>query len=258
MTFPVVFHAGPFALHAYTLCMLAAVLIGAGIVVDEAGRRGRLGEPTLRVAFAALLGGVLGAKLSMLVFLGPATFWRLLPTIPAHGAAFTGALIGGYVSAVLVERRLRIEGCTGDLIAHALPLGKAIGRLGNFLAGDAYGLPTGLPWGVTMAGAARHPVQFYEAALDLVLFALIWRWRRRPHRDGDVFRLYVVGYALIRFPLEFLRYQPTPRAFLDLTLVQWLCLASIAGFGYQLFLSSRGATCICDLLPGARQRSVVR
>src|SRR5438067_1725267 len=141
MTFPVVFHAGPFALHAYTLCMLAAVLIGTGIVVYEAGRRGRLGEPTLRVAFAALLGGVAGAKLSMLVFLGPATFWRLLPTIPAHGAAFTGALIGGYVAAVLVE---------------------------------------------------------------------------------------------------------------------WLCLASIAGFGYQLFLSSRGATCICDLLPGARQRSVVR
>ena len=181
-----------------------------------------------------------------------------LGSLPAGPRDPLLAAEGRYVAAVLVERRLRIEGCTGDLIAPALPLGQAIGRLGNFLAGDAYGLPTGLPWGVTMAGAARHPVQFYEAALDLILFALIWRWRRRPRRDGDVFRLYVVGYALIRFPLEFLRYQPTPRAFLDLTLVQWLCLASIAGFGYQLFLSSRGATCICDLLPGARQRSVVR
>jgi phosphatidylglycerol:prolipoprotein diacylglycerol transferase len=257
MAFPVVLRLGPFLIPAYTLCMLSAVLVGAGIVFYEARRRGRLTEPTLRVAFAALLGGALGAKLSMLVFLGPAAFWRLLPTIPRHGAAFTGALIGGYVAAVLVERRLRIAGCTGDLLAPALPLGQAIGRLGNYLAGDAYGLPTGLPWGVTMAGATRHPVQFYEAALDLVLFAVIWRWRHRLSRDGDVFRLYVVGYALIRFPLEFLRYQPTPRDLLGLTLVQWLCLASIAGFGYQLFLSSRGASCICDLLPGAQRRQVV-
>ncbi|HEX5506720.1 MAG TPA: prolipoprotein diacylglyceryl transferase [Thermomicrobiales bacterium] len=257
MTYPVIFRLGPFVLPAYTACMLLAVLVGVRIVVHEARRRGRLTEPILRVAFAGLLGGVLGAKLSMLVFLGPATFWRLLPTIPFHGAAYSGALFGGYVAVVLMERRLHIAGCTGDLIAPALPLGQAIGRLGNFLAGDAYGLPTSLPWGLTMAGARRQPVQFYEAALDLVLFAVLWRWRCRLRRDGDIFRLYVVGYALIRFPLEFLRYQPTPLALLGLTLVQWLCLASLLGFGHQLFLSSRGAACVCDLLPRGQRRRVV-
>src|ERR671929_863431 len=107
MAFPVILRLGPFLIPTYTLCMLAAVLVGAGIVFYEARRRGRLTEPTLRVAFAALLGGALGAKLSMLVFLGPATFWRLLPTIPRHGAAFTGALVGGYLAAGAGGRRAR-------------------------------------------------------------------------------------------------------------------------------------------------------
>jgi phosphatidylglycerol:prolipoprotein diacylglycerol transferase len=127
-----------------------------------------------------------------------------------------------------------------------------MGRLGNFLAGDAYGVPTSLPWGVYQAGANRHPAQLYELALDLLLFAFLWRWRYRSFRDGELFRIYVVGYALIRFPLEFLRYQPTPRPFLDLTLVQWLCIAGFLGFGYQLFLQRRGVACVCDLLPRFR------
>ena len=190
----------------------------------------------------------------MIVFLGPAEFWRQLPTIPSHGAALTGALIGGYLAVVLAERLLKVDRCTGDLVAPFLPLGQAIGRLGNFLAGDAYGSPTSLPWGIYQAGAYRHPAQLYEMALDLLLFAFLWRQRHRSFRNGELFRMYVVGYALIRFPLEFLRYQPTPRAFLDLTLVQWLCIAAVVGFGYQLYLQHKGAACVCDLLPRFRRR----
>ena len=86
------------------------------------------------------------------------------------------------------------------------------------------------------AGAYRHPAQLYELALDLVLFAFLWRRRCTSFRDGELFRMYVVGYAIIRFPLEFLRYQPTPLDFLGLTLVQWLCIAAGLAFGYQLYL----------------------
>lgn len=252
--YPVVLHLGPFAIHAYAVATLAAVAVGGWVLAHEARRTDRLNEHTVRVAVAGLLGGIVGAKLSMLVFLGPQEFWQLLPTIPFHGASFTGGLVGAYITVVLLERRLNLSLCTGDLIAPAIPLAHALGRLGNFLAGDAYGTPTGLPWGVYSASAVRHPVQLYEAALDLVLFAVIWRWRKLLTRQGDAFRLYVVGYALIRFPLEFLRYQPTPRFFLDLTLVQWLCVAALLGFGYQLLLSWKGANCVCDLLPRAWRR----
>jgi phosphatidylglycerol:prolipoprotein diacylglycerol transferase len=254
---PVLFSIGPVEIHAYTVCMLTAVLLGGWLTYREAQRRMRLTEQTLMVGSIGLVGGVLGAKLSMFFFLGPSEFWRLLPTIPAHGAALTGALIGGYLAVVLAERALKVERCTGDLVAPFLPLSQAIGRLGNFLAGDAYGSPASLPWAVYQGGAYRHPAQLYEAALDLLLFAFLWRRRYTSFRDGELFRMYVVGYALIRFPLEFLRYQPTPRDFLGLTLVQWLCIAAVMGFGYQLYLQRKGIACVCDLLPKLRRKGIV-
>ena len=246
---PILISFGPVEIHSYTVCMLTAVLLGGWLTYREAKRRDRLTESTLMVGSIGLLGGVLGAKLSMLVFLGPTEFWRLLPTIPTQGAALTGALFGGYAAIVLAERALKVDRCTGDLVAPFLPLGQAIGRLGNFLAGDAYGAPSSLPWAIYQAGAYRHPAQIYELLLNLGLFAFLWRKRRTSFRDGELFRMYVMGYALIRFPMEFLRYQPTPVAFLGLTLVQWLCIGAVLLFGYQIYLQRKGMSCACELLP---------
>jgi phosphatidylglycerol---prolipoprotein diacylglyceryl transferase len=238
---PVIFKFGPLEVHAYTVCMLAAFIITGWLAYREAKRRARLTEDTLLVGSLGLVGAVVGAKLGMLVFLGPAEFWRLLATIPAHGSTLVGGIFGGYLAVTLTERALHVDRCTGDLIAPFLPLGQAIGRLGNFLAADAYGLPTSLPWAVNQAGAYRHPVQLYEAAIDLVLFAFLLRQRRVSFRDGELFQIYIIGYSIIRFPLEFLRYQPTPVPFLGLTLVQWLCISSILWFGYQFYTQRQRA-----------------
>jgi phosphatidylglycerol:prolipoprotein diacylglycerol transferase len=113
---PVVVDIGPVQVHAYTVCMVTAVAVGGWLTYREAERRMRLTDETLMVGSIGLVGGVLGAKLSMLAFLGPAEFWRLLPTIPFQGAALTGALIGGYVAVVIAERVLKVRRCTGDLL----------------------------------------------------------------------------------------------------------------------------------------------
>ena len=84
---PVLIAVGPVEIHSYTVCMLTAVLLGGWLTYREAQRRNRLTEETLMVGSIGLVGGVLGAKLSMVVFLGPVEFWRQLATIPAHGAA---------------------------------------------------------------------------------------------------------------------------------------------------------------------------
>ena len=211
--FPVLFKVGPVEVHAYTVCFMAAFLVVGWLAYREAKRRLRLTEETLVVGSAGLLGALFGAKLGMLVFLGPAEFWRLLPTIPSHGSTLFGGLFGGYIAVTLTERLMHIDRCTGDLIAPFLPLGQAIGRLGNFLAGDAYGLPALLPWSVYQAGTYRHPVQLYELILDLALFFFLLRRRLVSFRDGELFQIYMIGYSIIRFPLEFLRYQPTPVPF---------------------------------------------
>lgn len=255
---PILFSIGPVNIQSYTFFMLAAFIIAGWLTYGEAKRRLRLNENTLMVGSLGLVGGVVGAKLSMLVFLGPAEFWRLLPTIPFHGTALSGGLAGGYIAVVLAERALGVNRCTGDLVAPFLPLGQAIGRMGNFLAGDAFGSPSSLPWAVYQGGAYRHPAQLYELVLDLMLFAFLFRRRLVSFRDGELFRMYAVGYSIIRFPLEFLRYQPTPRDFLGLTLVQWLCIGAFLFFGYQLYLQQKGANVACDLLPRFRKKEEVQ
>jgi prolipoprotein diacylglyceryl transferase len=181
--------------------------------------------------------------------------WLTYREAQRRGRLNENVLMVGAVG-LLAERALKVTECTGDLVAPFIPLSMAIGRLGNFLAGDAYGTPTSLPWSIYQAGAYRHPVQLYELSLDLALFAVLWRWRHRTTRNGQLFRMYVVGYAIIRFPLEFLRYQPIPQAFLELTLVQWLCVVAVVGFGYQLFLNWKGVNCICDLLPRSNAKRI--
>ena len=223
----VVVPLGPVAIPVWSLFMLLAVGVGSGVYWWGV-RHYRLDpEKAAWLFLGALVGGVFGGKLGMLFFLGPDVFFGNLPALARAGMTSTGALIGSYLGVRLMERWTGMR-CRCGLFALPIPLVQAIGRLGNFFARDAYGAPTGLPWGVAQAGAVRHPVQLYEAALDLVLFAVLWKLRRR-FADGDaLFRVYLVGYALIRFPLEFLRYQPNPRALWGLTAVQWLCLATLA------------------------------
>ncbi len=111
-----------------------------------------------------------------------------------------------------------------DYAAIALPLGQAIGRFANYVNQELYGLPTTLPWGITIDSANRagvyqslvnfpattlfHPLFMYEALWNVLAFAVLlslYLRNRKSFSPGDFFLLYVMQYAFIRFLLEFLR-----------------------------------------------------
>jgi len=236
-------HLGPLTLSTYSLCFLAAYAVGGLVTYREARRQRRATEEILQVALAALAGGVIGAKLSMLIFLGPQNFIRDLPTLWYSGQAWTGGFFGGYFAVLLIKRIKGISYSTGDIFAPAIPLAQAIGRLGNILTGDPFGLPTTLPWAVAFPNGVfhdavpRHPSALYELALDLALFVVIWRLRDRLPRRGDLFNLYVVSYCALRFLVDFTRAEP--RVLLGLTMVQLLYAVAIPVFSYKLWVSFR-------------------
>jgi len=203
----------------------------------EAKRQHRASEVILRVALGALIGGVLGAKLSMFIFLGPTTFIKDLPYLWYSGQAWTGAFFGGYLGVLIVKRMNHIKYSTGDIFAPALPLAQAIGRLGNLTGGDPFGLPSNLPWAITQYGVRRQPSALYELVLDLLLFAIIMLLRDKMPRPGDLFKLYIVGYCSLRFVVDFTR--ADPRVIPGFTLVQVLYFFTIIAFGYQLIKSFR-------------------
>jgi phosphatidylglycerol:prolipoprotein diacylglycerol transferase len=107
-----------------------------------------------------------------------------------------------------------------DCVAPGLALAQGIARVGCFLAGCCWGVPTRLPFGVTFAseqahsitgvplGVRLHPTQLYEAALVLLAIPFLLRLRKHKSFDGEVVLAYILYYAIVRFFLEFLRGDP--------------------------------------------------
>ena len=212
--YPILLKIGGFHLRAYGTLIAIALLTGTWLAGREAARKGIPSERVQDFIIWAALFGILGARLYYLAFAAPRIFledplgvlaiWR-------GGLAIHGALLAGAATAIWYVRRHGLSFWQlADTLAPSLILGQAIGRVACFLNGDAYGIPTTLPWAVTFTnpeamaplGVPLHPTQVYEMGLNLILFGLLWWWRRRIRFDGQLFLLYVGGYGIIRFVVE--------------------------------------------------------
>lgn len=138
------------------------------------------------------------------------------------GLGILGAILGGAIgiSAYLKLRGKKILPWL-DLISVVMPLGQSIGRWGNFFNKEIFGKPTTLPWGIYISPEKRplmffqnekfHPLFIYESILNLILFIILYRTYRKNRNElksGFFISLYLIGYSVIRFALEFLRIDP--------------------------------------------------
>lgn len=234
---PILFQLGPFPIGSYAFFVGLGFLVAALVRRAEVRRLGYGRNPAHRwVGLGALLGAMVGSKLGMVLFAPPEEVWTLLQVLKDFnftGKTVVGGLIGGYLGVELTKKLVGIHHSTGDGWAVAVPLGQAIGRVGCFFNGCCYGRETDSPLGVSLLGVMRHPTQLYEAALDLLLAGALWLTRKDPRPEGHLFRRYLVGYALIRFGMEFLR-GDNSQTLGPLTLVQWVCLSAALGFSFLI------------------------
>jgi phosphatidylglycerol---prolipoprotein diacylglyceryl transferase len=226
--FPFVFQLGPLEITGYGLMMMVAFLMGGWLIALELRRRGLSEDYAADMIAAAVIGGIVGAKL-----------WYVAVTQDA-GALFSrgglvwyGGFIGGTAAVILNGWRLKVPlRWTMQLGAPALPAAYALGRVGCFLVNDDYGRPTDLPWavkfphglppstaanmeqlfGIPVAPGidpstvlAVHPTQIYEAILMLAAFMLLWSLRKGGRPLGWIFGLYLVIAGVERFLIEILR-----------------------------------------------------
>jgi prolipoprotein diacylglyceryltransferase len=100
-----------------------------------------------------------------------------------------------------------------------------IGRVGAYLGGVDFGVPTQVPWGVTLPGVgyAVHPAPLYDALFNFAWFAVLIGLRSHPKmQNGNLLKIGVLGYAVFRFFVEFVR---TNRVFLlGMTFQQVFCI----------------------------------
>lgn len=208
-----------------------AYLIGSFLYLQLRRRDGDplAGVDRSSVFAAAIVGAALGSKVLGWVE-HPGEFvvrWRD-PMFLLGGKTIVGGLIGGWTAVEWTKRKLGIFQRSGDLFAIPLCIGIAIGRIGCFLGGTGdgtYGVVTAMPWGVDFGdGLRRHATQLYEVLWLLMLASWLWLLRKRPHRNGDLFKLFMIGYMSFRLVIDFLK---PAEPVLGLTAIQWACLATL-------------------------------
>ena len=223
--FPVLFQFGPLVIYTHDFFTALGLLAGLLLYYWELRRRDMLNLPIFWISIAAIVGGGIGARLSV-AWQHP-EYYATFGTVPlsyffAHsGKSIIGGIVGGYLAIWLAKRAFRYRRSTGDCYAAAIPLAMAIGRVGCFLSELPLGTPTTLPWGLTVSQeAARHfevcpycdgrmhPSMVYEIIFHAVAFVLIMRYRHLLIVQGDALKLYLLAAAIFRFLVEFVRGSP--------------------------------------------------
>ncbi len=215
----------------------------------------RLGELRLPVdwsyelIFAALLGGLVGARVYYLVQNYAEVRHELVAGLFAGGGlVWYGGLLGGALG-VLAWMRWRgaLRLALLDMCATGLALGYGIGRIGCQLSGDGdYGIRSSLPWAMgyphgtlpTPAGVRVQPTPIYETVAMCLLALALWQLRDRV-RPGVVLALYMLGAGLERFLVEFVRRNREVLAGLTAAQIESLLLLA-AGGAYLAALQLRG------------------
>jgi phosphatidylglycerol:prolipoprotein diacylglycerol transferase len=225
---PFEFDLGPLHVTGFGIAVALAFATAQFTAQQELIRRGEDPAPMERVLVAALAGFIVGAKLYF-VALHPG--WASL--FSRSGLVFWGGLMGGVLACWIALRAKRIPFLQiADACAPALAAGYAIGRTGCWAIGDDYGRPSSGPLAVafphgyppsTVANVAQdaaasvpagmlpgdvlavHPTQLYEVAMGLVMFAILWHYRRHQRARGWLFGLYCALAGVERFIVEFYR-----------------------------------------------------
>jgi phosphatidylglycerol:prolipoprotein diacylglycerol transferase len=242
---PDVLHIGPIPIHLFGIFLALAFLAAGSAASREFERRGW--DPALAssVLMWAAVGGLVGARLWIVVDAWPEFVAAPLSfLLTGGGFVWYGGLLGGTIAVTLFFRRAGIPWLRGaDAVAPAIALGQAIGRIGCQVAGDGdWGRETTLPWGMAYPyavvgwdkppGVRVHPTPLYEAAAYFAIFALLWRARREEAPDGAVLALYFLLSGATRFLVEFVRVNP--RVLFGLTEAQLASLVLIAIGGWHL------------------------
>ena len=244
--------------HYYGVIIMFGAVLAAFLAVREAKRRNLDGEIVWDMLPWLLIAGIIGARLWH-IFTPPASMLidgrnpYLIHPLDAlkiwnGGLGIPGAVMGGALALYIYCRVKKTSFLTWlDIIAPGLALAQGIGRWGNFVNQEVYGLPSNLPWAIYIDPAHRLPgyqnVAYYQPTflyeslwnlLNMTLLLVLGRKFAEKLRDGDLFLIYLLFYSFGRFLLEFIRVDYSPVAGLNIN--QTLMAVVFVGSGVGLIV----------------------
>jgi phosphatidylglycerol:prolipoprotein diacylglycerol transferase len=222
------YNIGKFQFTGFGIAVLLAFAIAQIISQRELWRRGHDPEPISDLIFAAVIGGLLGAKIYYAILMG-----EVSALFSRAGFVFWGGLIGGIIAVLFVVKRKNLSVARiCDVGGIAVAAAYSIGRTGCWAVGDDYGRPLNAAFAVKFPNGAPpstvenmrqlfhinfpssmhpldvlsvHPTQLYEVTLGFIMFLILWKLRDHKHAEGWLFGVYCILAGVERFIIEFFR-----------------------------------------------------
>ena len=244
---PKLFEIGPLPVYSYGLMLGICFIVASYLLTKEFKRKGMDEGAAVNTTFLALIGGIVGSKLLYIIeewsYITSLPSGKLFSTqglFSPEGLTFYGGFVLAVVLIYIYLRAKKIPFLrVADCAAPGLAIGYGIARIGCHLAGDGdYGIPVSefaswVPWGtnysngtVPPSGAFRgtdiaqkfggivpdntlcHPTPIYEFILGVIIFAVLWKYRKVFNQDGKLFFMYLVLSGISRLSVEFIRINP--------------------------------------------------
>ncbi|MAG56294.1 MAG: prolipoprotein diacylglyceryl transferase [Planctomycetes bacterium] len=220
---PVIFHIGSLSIKWYGVMFVSGFLVGNWLLKRlSKERRLRIDVDSVNdLLIALMIGVILGGRLGYVLWYhldkyleNPVEFFKIWQ----GGLSFHGGLVGAFLAVLWFSARRRVSVLNVmDACALSGTPGILFVRVANFINGELYGRPTtSVPWRMVFPKDTyqleRHPSQLYEGLLEgAFLFCVLWLNRRRSwlRRDGRIAGCFLMGYAVLRFLIEFVR-DPDP------------------------------------------------
>ena len=249
---PVAYKMGPLQFTGFGFAMLMCFVIAQIVTQHEMERKSMDPAPVGDMVFAAVVGGLLGAKIYYAILMGD-----ISSLMSRAGFVFWGGLIGGIIAVIAVVKHKKLGiARMSDPVAVALPAAYAVGRTGCWAVGDDYGRPFSGAWATTFPDGAPpstvanmskmfgvkfpagtppnevvavHPTQIYEVLMGTIMFFIIFHFRDHKHREGWLFGMYCLLAGIERFIVEFFRAKD------DRFFVGGITTAQVIAIGFALF-----------------------
>jgi len=243
------YEIGGFQAPTFGPMVVMAFLVAYWVLKKEFIRKAIDPELASSMLTAAIVGGLVGAKLYFVAFEVPAgagLTGMISALFSGSGLTWYGGFLVAAVSIVWLVRRRGVSVLeVADAAGMGLAIGYGIGRIGCQLAGDGdYGIPTDLPWGMAYPNGVVptlqkvHPAPVYETLAGVAMFRILWSLRTRLTTPGMLFFLYLILSGVARFCVEFIRLNPIVMfGFTGAQLISLLLM--VVGVVGMLYLSRR-------------------